>query len=69
MQDKIKWRSIRELIGEVFTDVKAEESMCERARVLVNDECKLMEEHMFDDKGTGLVFRYLKCQLCKRDVG
>lgn len=27
-----------------------------------------MEENMFDVKGTGLVFRYLKCELCKRDV-
>jgi len=27
-----------------------------------------MEEDMFQIKGTGLVFRYLKCELCKRDV-
>jgi hypothetical protein len=27
-----------------------------------------MEENMFHVKGTGLVFRYLKCELCKRDV-
>ena len=27
-----------------------------------------MEENMFHDKGTGLIFRYLKCELCKRFV-
>ena len=68
MQDKIKWRSVRELISSVYTDLSAETGMCESAGTLVQDECKEMEEDMFQIKGTGLVFRYLKCELCKRDV-
>lgn len=68
MQDKIKWRAVRELVSEVFADVKAEAVMCVSASGLVLAECKLMEENMFGDKGDGLTFRYLKCQLCKRDV-
>jgi hypothetical protein len=35
MQDKIKWRSVRELVNEVFADVKAENTMCETADKLV----------------------------------
>jgi hypothetical protein len=27
-----------------------------------------MEENIFDDKGSGLNFSYLKCDLCKRNV-
>lgn len=27
-----------------------------------------MEERMFQVRGTGLVFKYLKCELCKRNV-
>lgn len=68
MQDKIKWRSVRELVSEVFTDIKAEEGMCQCANGLVQEECKDMEERMFHVRGTGLVFKYLKCELCKRNV-
>ena len=68
MQEKIKWRSVKELVSEVFTDIKAEDLMCECANGLVQEECKDMEEKMFHVRGTGLVFRYLKCELCKRDV-
>jgi hypothetical protein len=35
MQDKIKWRSVRELVSEVYTDQQAEFGMCECADGLV----------------------------------
>jgi hypothetical protein len=35
MQDKIKWRSVRELISSVYTDLSAETGMCESAGTLV----------------------------------
>lgn len=68
MQDKIKWRAVRELIVEVFQDLQAEQGMCESGTSLVQEECKYMEEGMFFEKGNGLVFKYLRCELCKRDV-
>ena len=68
MQQRIKWKSVKNLVIEVFTDIKAEDGMCECANGLVQEECKDMEEKMFSVKGTGLLFRYLRCELCKRNV-
>jgi hypothetical protein len=35
LQEKIKWRTVRELVSEVFNDIKAEEGMCVCATGLV----------------------------------
>ena len=35
LQDKIRWRAVREMVSEVFTDIRAEEGMCYSANMLV----------------------------------
>ena len=67
-QPKLRYKAMRELVTEVFLDKRAEAQMCSSANILVMEECKDMEQKQVKKKGGGLLFRYLKCELCKRYV-
>jgi len=60
----IKFRSVKQLIHDVFWDKRAEVDGCMAAQKIAFNELKELQGEYINKKGDGLCFKYTKCDLC-----
>ena len=68
IHETLRFRGIKQLTSEVFWDKRAEVDLTTSATRITKEENKNLEGIMFQSRGVGLLFRYTRCDLCKRNV-
>jgi hypothetical protein len=64
----IKFRSVKQLISDVFWDKRAMVDICKSATSISYNELKETQDEFFNTKADGLSFQYDKCKICEMQI-
>lgn len=68
VKEHIRFRTVRQLIAEVFMDKKVEVDLCTTASSISTKELKEHSQTWFTERADGSVFRYTRCDICGLNV-